>query len=1142
MPFNTWAPLTWNSYGTSSARVVSQLTGAVVPEAPIEGKYCLHVTVPAAGANFWDVGLQHTGHVFEAGKKYTLSLFLKSRQGTAQVNIKVELGQDPWTGYAMRSVTMTDEWAEYSITTPVFAFTVTPGQLTFHIGYATAEFWVDGVRFYEGDYVPRAYNPNPRDRGTYTETWASLSWDPGTIAVTHNVYFGDNFDDVNIGAVSAFYGNQAATSILVGLPGRPYPNGLVPGTTYYWRVDEVNDANAASPWKGDVWSFFIQPRTAYNPDPADGAESVVLDAKLSWSAGFGAKLHTVYFGENSDNVGSATGGGVLAGTTNYSPAAMKPGKAYYWRVDENDPHAMHKGQVWSFTTATDGIPALPSQTFYIAVDGSDEHPGSQTQPWRTVEHAAQRIHAGDTVVIMGGVYQVTGLYFGPAGSSFDQMTTYKSAPGERVIFCSADGSVPFASMADFVRVEGMWFDHCLVAPGNGPDSIGHGKEIVNCTIFRNDDGILIGSQEYLLVYGNRLIHTGLGFYMHGIYLSGGGPIGSRSNHVIVDNNIFIHGEGYAIHGWHGPRSMIVTRNFISRHNNGIVMDGNDHLIANNLVWECGPDGLGIFLAGYNIVVVNNIVRASPLFGWFGTDYLEHNAFLNAEPKGDSPILLALGNEEADFGVPANVIDETVTQLGEIFDQPVEILYQDQRIEPLFAKLRMAIPDGSRLNDAGRAWYDADRTVNIGPDTDQPACLNTLWYAFRKWGLKDWDRNLNVYEASPPWWGDVRTPDSRDNDLDGIVNDSDPDDDNDGLLDEYDADRDGDGVQDTEEIILAKDPDDKGSVPSVAPLLELSQDMIVVQSVFGRDPPAVTLSLRNGGVGTADWQVHSDAPWAEVGPISGSLGAGIESPLTVGFRTQTLPVGVYSTHVTFTCGLQTMPVPVQLEVLDESVIEEGLLHHWTFNEGEGNIAHDLIGGAHGTIHGAQWTNGITGQALRFDGIDDYVDIPESVNDFSQFTVALRFKTTAAGADWYDRGGFSDNTMWQRFITLGADNGEISLATAEGQLHGHFNLSKPGDARDLRSSVTPVNDNQWHHAAMTISAEHQVVLYLDGVQVASKSISEDAAAINQERGEDCIGRTIWVEPAWLFYSGAIDDVRIYDRALSPAETQAIYRKGD
>ena len=235
----------------------------------------------------------------------------------------------------------------------------TGGLIKYYIGV------IDDVRVYSqaltpdelrsamsgGKGFPLAKGPTPPDGAVITATWASLDWTPGDFAVSHDVYVGENFADVNVGTSSAFRGNQTSTSFIVGLglPGDPYPGGLVPGTTYYWRVDEVNNADPNSPWKGNVWSFSLPPRTAYKPNPADGAESVALDARLSWTAGFGAKLHTVYFGDNFDDVNNATAG-AMSGTTTYNPGPLKSAKVYYWRVDETDPPTKYKGQVWSFTT------------------------------------------------------------------------------------------------------------------------------------------------------------------------------------------------------------------------------------------------------------------------------------------------------------------------------------------------------------------------------------------------------------------------------------------------------------------------------------------------------------------------------------------------------------------------------------------------------------------------------------------------------------------------------------------------------------------------------------------------------------------------------------------------------------------------
>ncbi len=201
-----------------------------------------------------------------------------------------------------------------------------------------------------GEGYPFALGPDPADGALVEDTWVNLRWWPGDFAVSHDVYLGDNFDDVNDNAADTFQGNQTTTSLTIGFPGFLYPDGLVPGTTYYWRIDEVNDTEPNSPWVGPVWSFRIPPRTAYYPDPADGAGLVDPDVQLSWTAGFGSKLHTVYFGDNFDDVNNATGGLPQGATTYTPPGPLKLANTYYWRVDEFDAVDTYKGHVWSFTT------------------------------------------------------------------------------------------------------------------------------------------------------------------------------------------------------------------------------------------------------------------------------------------------------------------------------------------------------------------------------------------------------------------------------------------------------------------------------------------------------------------------------------------------------------------------------------------------------------------------------------------------------------------------------------------------------------------------------------------------------------------------------------------------------------------------
>ncbi len=216
--------------------------------------------------------------------------------------------------------------------------------------------WIDWVYFGAEPEVQergRAVNPSPDEGDIVEDTWVNLTWFPGDFAVSHDVYLGENFDDVNDGLGDTFRGNHGSTSFIVGFPGYPYPDGLVPGTTYYWRIDEVNDTNPNSPWKGPVWSFRVPSRIAYDPSPPDGAKFVDPNVILSWAQGFGSKLHTIYFGDNFDDVNNAVVGLPQAETT-YRPGTLELEKTCYWRVDEFSGAATEKGDVWSFTVTKAG--------------------------------------------------------------------------------------------------------------------------------------------------------------------------------------------------------------------------------------------------------------------------------------------------------------------------------------------------------------------------------------------------------------------------------------------------------------------------------------------------------------------------------------------------------------------------------------------------------------------------------------------------------------------------------------------------------------------------------------------------------------------------------------------------------------------
>ena len=156
--FETGELLPWTGGGAAGSvmTVVDTLEGAEIPEDPIEGDYCLHVVVEEEGANPWESQLKYTNLVFEQGKIYTFSAFIKS-DDEMQIRLNPQLSVDPYTSYGSQTFTVTNEWQEYYITTPPMTETVTPAGLDFHFNYGVGEFWIDDVKFYEGE----PYSPPP---------------------------------------------------------------------------------------------------------------------------------------------------------------------------------------------------------------------------------------------------------------------------------------------------------------------------------------------------------------------------------------------------------------------------------------------------------------------------------------------------------------------------------------------------------------------------------------------------------------------------------------------------------------------------------------------------------------------------------------------------------------------------------------------------------------------------------------------------------------------------------------------------------------------------------------------------------------------------------------------------------------------
>ncbi len=192
--------------------------------------------------------------------------------------------------------------------------------------------------------VKYATDPDPADGGT-GGPMPLMQWTKGDTAVYHDVYFGTNPE-------------LGPDDYMVRYPWAAYWHAplFTSGTTYYWRIDEV-EADGATIYTGNVWSFLAAPLTAHSPNPPDGYKKTLPDAVLSWGAGSSAAAHDVYFGTNRADVAAGTGETFKGNQmdTAYNPKGLENGTAYYWRIDEveADGTTRHTGEVWSCRTFDD---------------------------------------------------------------------------------------------------------------------------------------------------------------------------------------------------------------------------------------------------------------------------------------------------------------------------------------------------------------------------------------------------------------------------------------------------------------------------------------------------------------------------------------------------------------------------------------------------------------------------------------------------------------------------------------------------------------------------------------------------------------------------------------------------------------------
>jgi hypothetical protein len=382
---------TWENWCTWGWEGGLQSKVMIVDNEAIDGAKSLRIE-PKGGTNWYFIVLDETIPL-QVGKRYTASFWVKA-EADRSLTAKWK-ATDNSIDWSQVDFQVTTEWAEYFTTAEALNASV---KFEFHCAAVDTPFWLDFFNVYEGEYVPgvdpsgaggsgQARGPKPGIGTVIETTQTQLQWTAGSFAALHDVYFGEDPEQVAAATrddTSVFVGRQAGTTVLAGTAGGPAPAGLVPGTFYYWRVDEVNDANPESPWKGDVWSFRVRPLVAWKPFPPDGMKYVDPNQDLTWEKGTGDVLfHTVYFGADAEKVANATSGGWMTTSTTYEPGTLPLDTLHFWRVDEFMKGApLRKGEVWSFRTRGSGGGA--TARYFQGMELAGEPVLTQTEP--TINH------------------------------------------------------------------------------------------------------------------------------------------------------------------------------------------------------------------------------------------------------------------------------------------------------------------------------------------------------------------------------------------------------------------------------------------------------------------------------------------------------------------------------------------------------------------------------------------------------------------------------------------------------------------------------------------------------------------------------------------------------------------------------------
>ncbi len=983
---------------------------------------------------------------------------------------------------------------------------------TIHMDYNTSNSGKTTVTATENPPAPpgQATDPSPAGGAGNQSINVNLSWTDGIAAVSHDVYFGtDPTPDA-----TEFQGSRTTT--IFG------PGTLAYGTTYYWRIDEINPQGTTT---GVVWSFTTEspppaPGQATNPSPASGAGDQSVYSNLNWTAGTGVvSLHDVYFGTDPTPDATEFRGNRAAAI--FNPGTLANGATYYWRIDEIGPGGiMTTGVVWSFTTEVATIlklwdddsvdhlwstpvnwypDAVPDTADNVRINIADatvsvfdqnaicytmqmQSPGGQLDVSDTlygelaIENSAylyKGLVKADTLIMdTNNLLDVSRGELILDGDHVPQITGY--IEDGLVTAYGGDSSVgipivDFDDAANQSRLAALAKAGCLYLTQSG---------CVQVTDFSLDVPIEpVADTKRAFV----LLSKGAGFH------TGSGSISQNADEVLVKgylsttDNIHISRSTNINSTWVSYQVIeCLDEQFKVHRGGGTLATGSTSEVIN----------IGATVIPSNCLAYVTADSNSPIRSYY------HESMLTARVSSSTQVTI-----ERESAIAASpqirwiVVEFDPSKLGSIQHGSVSVSNSTSAspetvaistIDPSSSLLIFqSRPGSSTANETAVAgnissptqikfykyktngyadveWY----VIDFGYGSAQRGMLDRTAYTDTTWGRADATLSPAVYTKRMTMFFHSMSCDQTNNNIPRSLTTA--------------------KLASTSHLIVRR--------YHVSNYSNIEWQVIE----FPYTVPIRTADMNEDGrVGNADfailcsqWQDVPGMPSADVAPAGGDNFVDIADLLVLA---------------------EEWP--------NDSVID-GAIAYWNLDETAGSIASDSSGsGYDGTLTNmddSDWVAGKTGNALDFDGVNDYVTVGGVCAEIAggDVTISAWVKAPALNPDM------------QFIISINTASGDNRLLCGTPANTATLSL---GDTAWHDTTATVI-DNTWHHIAVVLKdSSNTITVYVDGSNVLGFTSTVSVAAGDVlSFGQEYDGIV-----TSDFYNGLLDEVRVYGRALSTAE---------